>query len=215
MSPSPRRWPMSRASPARNSVDRGHGGGTSDFSIVRVSPEGRTRADRSQDVLANKGVHIGGTDIDRLLSLRAVMPCLASTARGAEISEPRFFRCPMAYSWTSRRGTGSTCFISLRCARTTQSLAPLPLAGADRAIDRGDREPAWAFDRARGRGRQDSLSTQEEAGLTLARWSGALSSKRRHVFCTRRSRTGSARLAALLRKRSGVGLARERIDSVS
>jgi hypothetical chaperone protein len=52
------------------------GGGTSDFSIVRVSPEGRARADRAQDVLANKGVHIGGTDIDRLLSLRAVMPLL-------------------------------------------------------------------------------------------------------------------------------------------
>ena len=52
------------------------GGGTSDFSIVRVSPEGRVRADRGQDVLANKGVHIGGTDIDRLLSLRAVMPLL-------------------------------------------------------------------------------------------------------------------------------------------
>jgi hypothetical chaperone protein len=52
------------------------GGGTSDFSIVRVSPEGRSRADRGQDVLANKGVHVGGTDIDRLLSLRAVMPLL-------------------------------------------------------------------------------------------------------------------------------------------
>jgi hypothetical chaperone protein len=52
------------------------GGGTSDFSIVRVSPEGRARADRGNDVLANKGVHIGGTDIDRLLSLRAVMPLL-------------------------------------------------------------------------------------------------------------------------------------------
>ena len=52
------------------------GGGTSDFSIVRVSPEGRAREDRSRDVLANKGVHIGGTDIDRLLSLRAVMPLL-------------------------------------------------------------------------------------------------------------------------------------------
>lgn len=50
------------------------GGGTSDFSIVRVSPEGRTKADRSADVLANKGVHIGGTDFDRLLSMRAVMP---------------------------------------------------------------------------------------------------------------------------------------------
>jgi hypothetical chaperone protein len=54
------------------------GGGTSDFSVVRVSPEGRMREDRSSDVLANKGVHIGGTDIDRLLSLRKVMPLLGS-----------------------------------------------------------------------------------------------------------------------------------------
>jgi hypothetical chaperone protein len=52
------------------------GGGTSDFSIVRVSPEGRFRADRASDVLANKGVHIGGTDIDRLFSLKTVMPHL-------------------------------------------------------------------------------------------------------------------------------------------
>ena len=50
------------------------GGGTSDFSIVRVSPERRALADRAQDVLANKGLHFGGTDIDRLFSLRAVMP---------------------------------------------------------------------------------------------------------------------------------------------
>jgi hypothetical chaperone protein len=52
------------------------GGGTSDFSIVRVSPEGRNRADRASDVLANKGVHIGGTDIDRLFSMKSVMPLL-------------------------------------------------------------------------------------------------------------------------------------------
>jgi hypothetical chaperone protein len=52
------------------------GGGTSDFSVVRVSPEGRRRADRACDVLANKGVHIGGTDIDRLFSLKTVMPHL-------------------------------------------------------------------------------------------------------------------------------------------
>jgi hypothetical chaperone protein len=52
------------------------GGGTSDFSVVRVSAERRSRADRSSDVLANKGVHIGGTDIDRLFSLKTVMPHL-------------------------------------------------------------------------------------------------------------------------------------------
>ena len=44
------------------------GGGTSDFSIVRVSPERATAADRKDDILASAGVHIGGTDFDRLLS---------------------------------------------------------------------------------------------------------------------------------------------------
>ncbi len=52
------------------------GGGTSDFSVVRVSPEARRRSDRQGDVLANMGVHIGGTDFDKLLSMAAVMPAL-------------------------------------------------------------------------------------------------------------------------------------------
>jgi len=50
------------------------GGGTSDFSIVRVSPERAKAADRKGDILANAGVHIGGTDFDRLLSVAKVMP---------------------------------------------------------------------------------------------------------------------------------------------
>ena len=52
------------------------GGGTSDFSIVRVSPERRGKAQRGDDILANGGIHIGGTDFDRLLSLKSVMPLL-------------------------------------------------------------------------------------------------------------------------------------------
>ncbi len=52
------------------------GGGTSDFSIVRIGPERRGRADRTGDILANDGVRIGGTDFDRDLSLAAVMPLL-------------------------------------------------------------------------------------------------------------------------------------------
>ncbi len=52
------------------------GGGTSDFSVVRVSPEGARRPDRRGDVLASAGVHIGGTDFDRLLSVASVMPHL-------------------------------------------------------------------------------------------------------------------------------------------
>lgn len=50
------------------------GGGTSDFSIVKVSPEGARRAERKGDVLANTGVHVGGTDFDRMLSVARVMP---------------------------------------------------------------------------------------------------------------------------------------------
>lgn len=52
------------------------GGGTSDFSVVRVSPERAKHHDRKDDILANMGVHIGGTDFDRLLSMAAIMPLL-------------------------------------------------------------------------------------------------------------------------------------------
>lgn len=56
------------------------GGGTSDFSIVRVSPERRKLADRSNDILANDGIRIGGTDFDRELSLYTIMPLLGYRA---------------------------------------------------------------------------------------------------------------------------------------
>ncbi|ESW87309.1 heat-shock protein [Mesorhizobium sp. LSJC269B00] len=52
------------------------GGGTSDFSIVRVSPQRARSRDRKDDILANRGIHIGGTDFDRLLSIAHVMPKL-------------------------------------------------------------------------------------------------------------------------------------------
>ena len=52
------------------------GGGTSDFSIVRVSPQRRGKADRKEDILANSGVHVGGTDLDMRLSVNEVMPFL-------------------------------------------------------------------------------------------------------------------------------------------
>ncbi|MBC7586178.1 Hsp70 family protein [Tardiphaga sp. vice352] len=52
------------------------GGGTSDFSIVRLSPERHLKAERQADILANDGVRIGGTDFDRQLSLGVIMPLL-------------------------------------------------------------------------------------------------------------------------------------------
>ncbi len=52
------------------------GGGTSDFSVIRIGPERRRKPDRRDDILSNDGVRVGGTDFDTLLSLDAVMPQL-------------------------------------------------------------------------------------------------------------------------------------------
>ncbi|QYO77933.1 Hsp70 family protein [Devosia salina] len=57
------------------------GGGTSDFSLVRVSPDRAGRPDRTDDILATAGVHIGGTDFDRLLAMSRVMPELGLGSR--------------------------------------------------------------------------------------------------------------------------------------
>jgi hypothetical chaperone protein len=52
------------------------GGGTSDFTAIRLNRARSTQADRRADILATTGVHIGGTDFDRLLDLSTVMPSL-------------------------------------------------------------------------------------------------------------------------------------------
>ena len=52
------------------------GGGTSDFTLIRVGPERARRTDRKGDILASGGVHIGGTDFDKALSLACMMPML-------------------------------------------------------------------------------------------------------------------------------------------
>lgn len=52
------------------------GGGTSDFTLIRVGPERAKRAERRDDILATSGVHIGGTDFDKALSLASMMPML-------------------------------------------------------------------------------------------------------------------------------------------
>ena len=52
------------------------GGGTSDFSLVRVGPGRRGRAERRDDILANHGVHLAGTDFDRHVELASILPLL-------------------------------------------------------------------------------------------------------------------------------------------
>ena len=87
------------------------GGGTSDFSIVRLGPERHGKADRAADILANDGVRIGGTDFDRQLSLGVVMPLFGF---GSAMKRPGS-TCRRAISTTLRPGRASTACMSRAC----------------------------------------------------------------------------------------------------
>ena len=50
------------------------GGGTSDFTVIRLSNKYIHKADRTSDILANTGIRVGGNDFDKDLSLAAIMP---------------------------------------------------------------------------------------------------------------------------------------------
>jgi hypothetical chaperone protein len=78
------------------------GGGTSDFSIVRLGPQRHGKADRSADILANDGVRIGGTDFDRQLSLGVVMPLFGfgSPMKRAGLDVPSSYFHDLA-TWSS------------------------------------------------------------------------------------------------------------------
>ncbi|MGD9881862.1 MAG: Hsp70 family protein [Reyranella sp.] len=99
------------------------GGGTSDFSIVRVGPRQRARVDRSGDVLANAGVRVGGTDFDTALNLVAVMPLLGLGTRLVEKDLPMpnalyhelatWATINFAYTYRNEREVGE--LLSLAC----------------------------------------------------------------------------------------------------
>jgi len=70
------------------------GGGTSDFSLLRLGPKRMQQGDRTKDVLACAGVHVGGTDFDRQLSLAEVMPYFGLGSRlksGREMPSAIYF----------------------------------------------------------------------------------------------------------------------------
>ena len=50
------------------------GGGTSDFSVVKLDTIERNFILNAENILANGGIHLGGTDFDASLSLDCVMP---------------------------------------------------------------------------------------------------------------------------------------------
>lgn len=64
------------------------GGGTSDFSVVRIAAASADGHARPRDILGNAGIHFGGTDFDRALSLKRVMPALGMDSWLAEKNLP-------------------------------------------------------------------------------------------------------------------------------
>ncbi|MCI4663430.1 MAG: Hsp70 family protein [Neomegalonema sp.] len=101
------------------------GGGTTDFSVVRVAPERRARPDRSDDILAHGGVGVGGTDLDRSTSLNSVMPLLGlgaqvKTESGDQVEAPRAIYYDLA---TWHRVMFAYTPENLRDARATRKFA--------------------------------------------------------------------------------------------
>ena len=102
------------------------GGGTSDFSIVRLGPERHAKANRASDILANDGVRIGGTDFDRQLSLGVVMPLFgfgsAMNRAGLDVPSSYFHDlatwCMAGRCISSTMTTRPTARRKRRCARS-------------------------------------------------------------------------------------------------
>src|SRR5262249_29378477 len=78
------------------------GGGTSDFSIVRLSPDRHLKAERPAAILAQDGVRIGGRDFARRLSLGVLMPLLGfgSAMKRAGMDAPSRYFHDLA-TWSS------------------------------------------------------------------------------------------------------------------
>ena len=98
------------------------GGGTSDFSLVRIGPRRSGRLDRADDILATAGTRLGGTDFDSALSLAAVMPLMGLGTRLVEKDLP----VPTALFPSSRPGRRSTSPTPTGTSGRSASWSPWP-----------------------------------------------------------------------------------------
>ena len=158
------------------------GGGTSDFSVVRIGPQRRGRIDRTEDILATAGVRIGGTDFDSALSLAAVMPLLGLGTRLVEKDLPmpnalyhelaNWATINFAYTYKNERELGGW----PGGVRT----------GKGRAAPDGDRQAPRPPCRLCGRGRQDRAQRR----ATMPPYPSTLSSRPFSRGDARRFRAG-------------------------
>lgn len=187
------------------------GGGTSDFSLLRLGPQRVGKAERQDDILGSAGVHIGGTDFDKYLSLSSFMPLLglgSQLKRGSEMPSSHYFNLAtwhtinLAYTPKAEREVREL----VREAAQPELLQSL----LELILDRAGHWLAFSAEQAK-----IALSSEEEVELALARLSPA-----RHLLIQRPSfdqavaglttRIGEA-VSGLLQS---AGVEADRIDTV-
>jgi hypothetical chaperone protein len=187
------------------------GGGTSDVSIVRLGPDRARRPDRSDDILANDGIRVGGTDFDRLLSLAEAMPYLgylAPTRGGGTM--PRHYYLDLA-TWHRIN--------ALYTARTLSDLKALRLLAEEpQRIDRMLRVVQGRHGHAlalRVEAAKVALSDQDATRLSLADLTGGPNPMLRREGFETAVEAPIARIRALLdRILQSAGLTPDRIGTV-
>lgn len=187
------------------------GGGTADFSLVRLSPERARSADRREDLLGNAGVHIGGTDFDRALSLECVMPLLGYRGKmknGADIPSSLFFQLA---TWHTINSAYSRQAWSDLQNIYRDATARTELDRLSRLVN--NREGHWLALQVEQA--KIDLSTAPVAALTLDRLEAGLTHDIAAEDFTLATRNLVERVAAtvdgLLRE---AGVAREQVDSI-
>lgn len=82
------------------------GGGTSDFSVIKLHPDNFLKENRFDDILSNDSVHIAGTDLDYKVTYNFSMPLFGLNAETSDnLSLPNWIfsslssweRTPMLY----------------------------------------------------------------------------------------------------------------------
>lgn len=72
------------------------GGGTSDFTIIKIGGDLKNKSDRSDDILSNTGIRIGGNDFDKDLSINSFMPQfgMGTLYNSGTINNPKLLPVP-------------------------------------------------------------------------------------------------------------------------
>ena len=145
------------------------GGGTSDFSLVRVSPERARAFDRTADILGNDGIRVGGGDFDRLMSLAEVMPYLGylSPTGNGKGTMPRHYYLDLATWHRINRLYTQRCLADLK-ALEAESDHPERIGRMIRVIrQRHGHSVAMAVEAAK-----IALAGAEVARIALAEFTG-------------------------------------------